>query len=1013
VPSDYYLNIRRRFVTGVTVVVLVLAGLFYWYGARERQLVIVNAEKNSASYASALKEHAERVFSEADNTLKDLQEEIGENGGISYAQSARFYKRLNERATPFSSVYVVDKQGDIVAHSQEYRMKSVNLADRDYFLHHRDNPASGLFISKPFNSKVSNTWRFSLSRSLRDAQGNFIGLVSVTFETDYFENFYKTIDLGTKGRIILATTAGEILVLEPKYEKTFAQNFKSSILFSSYLKSSPYGTHSVLSPISNEMKIMSYRELTNIPVVAVASYDEGDVTAVWLAAVYKQLLIAVLLLLLFCVLSLLFLKQVRKLGQANLKLEEQQSDLELKAALLDAASDSILLLDSQGEFVYFNNALQVLTGYDRAELKQRGLFSIQPPENGDQIQLNIAMLQERGEAIFESTYLCKSGRVVPIEGHARVVTVNDRSLILSLVRDISERKEIEQRLVDSVNFMKKAERREQVRSGILERVVGREPLSQMLEYIVISIEKENPGMLCSILLVSDDGTRLLNGAAPSLPEAYHLATNRTKIGEGIGSCGTAAFRRERVIVEDIDNHPFWKGFVPAQEAGLRSCWSEPIFASSGQLLGTFAIYHRTPETPGEDEISLIQQASVFAGIAIERNKSESERVELESLLSQAKKMEAIGHLTGGIAHDFNNLLTPILIYSDILKRSLPDSEKLRAALDGIIKASGKARDLTQQLLSFGRKQVMQMQVVDLNEVISSFYSIARSTLRENITLTLQLASQPVVVRADSAKLEQVLLNLVLNAQDAAEGAGTIVFETGQVLIDDEFARRHPGMNAGRFVLLSCSDNGCGMDSETLARIFEPFFSTKSVGHGTGLGLANVYGIIKQHNGYILAVSRVGSGTVFKIFIPVCNEQPQLIGDERVAISPDCHGQGVILVVEDNDMIRVMTTELLKGFGYTVYDSGGPLQALELLREIPEPVDLVISDIMMPGMNGQQLYEQIAEEHPEINKVLFMSGYTNNVVVTVGEQDDGRHFLQKPFTVDALMSKVKAMLPSGE
>jgi signal transduction histidine kinase len=568
-------------------------------------------------------------------------------------------------------------------------------------------------------------------------------------------------------------------------------------------------------------------------------------------------------------------------------------------------------------------------------------------------------------------------------------------------------------IVKDIDSLKKAEQRELVRSGILERIAGGEPLSQLLSFIALSIEKENPEMLCSILLVSDDGKRLLNGAAPSLPDFYTMATHRTKIGDGIGSCGTAAFQRQRVIVEDIDTHPFWKGFTPAREAGLRSCWSEPIISSSGILLGTFAIYHRTPAVPVEEELSLIQQASAFAGIAIERSKGEAERMELEHLLSQSQKMEAIGHLSGGIAHDFNNLLTPILIYADMLKRSLPDNEKVQSQLDGIIKASGKARDLTQQLLSFGRKQVMQMQVVDLNDVIMSFHSMVRRMLRENISISLMLSSQPVVVRADSSKLEQVLLNLVLNAQDAIAVNGSISIETGQVLIDDEFARRHPGMNPGLFVLLSCTDNGCGMNTETLSRIFEPFFSTKEVGHGTGLGLANVYGIVKQHNGNIMAISTIGVGTTFKIYLPVCDEKPLRMEIEKELGDIDHSGSAVILLVEDNEMVRVMSSDLLEGLGYSVYCAEHPERALELLKEIPKKIDLVITDVVMPGMNGQQLFERIRTEHPEIDKVLYMSGYTNNVIVTDGNLDDGLHFLQKPFTVDALMAKVKELLqPQG-
>ena len=714
--------------------------------------------------------------------------------------------------------------------------------------------------------------------------------------------------------------------------------------------------------------------------------------------------VGILLILLLCILFYLFLRQRLTLTQVNSMLKKRQAALELEAERLrlsslewqhmfDSVEDSVWLLDMNRHILRGNRASQNIFGRSLEDVI--GLHCCQAtygktvPRTDCPFEL-MERTGKRASAQFELEHVWYEVSVDPV--------FDEQDRIVNAVY-----------MVKNINDLKKAERREQLRSAILERIAGCEPLAQQLEFIVLSVEKEQPGMICSVLLASEDGQRLLSGVAPTLPDFYNMATDSTLIGEGIGSCGTAAFRRELVIVEDIDSHPFWKGFTPAREAGLRSCWSEPILSSSGLLLGTFAIYHRTPATPAAEDISLIQQASVFAGIAIERSKGDAERVALEQLLGQAQKMEAIGHLSGGIAHDFNNLLTPILIYSEMLRRSLPDDEKMRSQLDGIIKASGKARDLTQQLLSFGRKQVMHMQVVNLNDTIMSFHSIVRRTLRENISLTLQLAGQPVVVRADISKMEQVLLNLLLNAQDAITDNGTILIETGHVLIDDEFARRHPGMNSGRFVLLACTDNGCGMSAETMAQIFQPFFTTKDTGQGTGLGLANVYGIVKQHNGYITAVSTVGLGTTIKVYIPVCDEKPQRIAADTESDSLDHSGSAVILLVEDNDMVRVMSSELLEGLGYTVYSSGHPQLALELLKEIREKVDLVITDVVMPGMNGQQLFERITAEYPEIDKVLYMSGYTNNVIVVNGELVDGAHFLQKPFTVDSLMCKVKELL----
>jgi len=859
-----------------------------------------------------------------------------------------------------------------------------------------------------------------------------------------------------------------------------------------------------------------WHSLREYQLVSLAGVDHQDVIASWHAAIYIQSVIGVLLVLFISILSFLFLRQVKKLENANLKLIAQQDELLVKAELLDSALDAILLLDETGRLLQFNNALCSLTGRSRQELKGIRIQDFMPSEKAGLVEERIRQILLSGQAVFETEYLHASGTVIPVEGHAKLVEINQRQLILSVVRDISEQKQFEQTLknvasewrdtFDSVgdavwlldmnrrivrankatlamfgklpkeiigrNYcetvhdrymtnhicpfeqlletgkhvstqasidnrwleisvdpvfspegaiinavyiakditaLKRSELRERIRAEILEQIAGGDPLPQLLRFIVLAIEKECPEALCSILLVDHEGKRLVGGVAPSLPDAYNRAVDGTKIGEGIGACGTAAFRGERVVVEDINTHPFWKGFVPAQQAGLRSCWSEPVFSSTGQLLGTFAVYKRNVSTPSEDELQLIQQAAAFAGIAIERSKNAQEREQLENLLSQSQKMEAIGHLAGGVAHDFNNLLTPIIIYSDMLKRALPDDEKMHSKIDGIIKASHKARDLTQQLLSFGRKQVMQMQVQDLNEIVSSFFSIMRRTLRENIDITLQLAEQPSMVYADRSKIEQVLLNLAINAQDAIAENGSIVLETGQVLIDDEYARLHPGMKTGYFILLSVTDNGCGMSDETMRHIFEPFFTTKPVGHGTGLGLANVYGIVKQHNGYISALSKPEQGTTFKIFFPLTDEQPGVAekqlqnGDDRPA------GAETILLVEDNEMVRTMAVDLLEGFGYTLLVAEHPERALEIVRQTAARIDLVISDVVMPGMNGKQLFEQISTDRPEINKVLYISGYTNNVIVSNGVLEEGLHFLPKPFTADALIAKVMELL----
>ncbi|NTW81440.1 MAG: PAS domain S-box protein, partial [Geobacteraceae bacterium] len=987
----------------------------------------------------------------------------------------------------------------------------------DFFIHHRDNPASELHISSPHKSRLTNTWRFTLSRPLRDANGRFIGLVGIGFETGYFEKFYKTIEVGKKGRIILATVGGNILIQEPFAENAFLKDFKNALIFRKYLPKAPLGTfHTETSPLDLTSRIVSYSSLSGLPVVSIISYDKAEIVAAWRSNVYINGLILCLLFIFIVPLSYVFLRQLRRLEMASQQLETQQQELVIKAKMVDSALDSILLLDEDGRLLQFNSALCNLTGRSRQELETMKLQDVVSPDKADEVGGRIQQILAFGQAVFDSEYMHISGSAVPIQGHARSVVIGQRQLVLSVVRDVSAQKEFEQTLqktsrewrdtfdaiedavwlldmdrrivrankstqrifgksmqqvtglhccqvtynkvesrddcpfehmlktgkrascqffrnhrwfevsvdpvvsaegeiinaiyiVKDITLLKMSELREHFRGEILERIARNEPLSQLLLFIATAIEKISPDVLCSIMLAAEDGKRLLSTAAPSLPDFYSNATNRIKIAEGVGACGTAAFRKQRVVIEDIDTHPFWKGFTPAQEAGLRSCWSEPIISSSGQLLGTFAVYHRQPAVPGDEEVLMIEQAAAFTAIALERSRSEMERAELEHQLGQSQKMEAIGHLAGGIAHDFNNLLTPIIIYAGLLKRALANEEKLLPKVEGILDASHKASDLTQQLLSFSRKQVIQMVVVDLNEVLSSFYSIMRRTVRESIDIDLRLSSQAAFISADRSKLDQIVLNMAINAQDAISDTGKILIETGQIMIDDECSRLHPGMKAGNYILMSFKDNGCGMSDDTLRHIFEPFYTTKQVGQGTGLGLANVYGIVKQHNGFIEAASEVGSGTTFNVYFPQANEHPEKVNDTEAYSGSDYAGSGTILFVEDNGMVRAMTAELLESFGYRVYIAEDPGQALELVKNITEKIDLLITDVIMPGMNGKQLFERINDERPDIERVLYISGYTNNITVTGISLEGDMHFLPKPFTVDALMAKVRELL----
>ena len=381
--------------------------------------------------------------------------------------------------------------------------------------------------------------------------------------------------------------------------------------------------------------------------------------------------------------------------------------------------------------------------------------------------------------------------------------------------------------------------------------------------------------------------------------------------------------------------------------------------------------------------------------------------ELEAQLLQAQKMEAIGRLAGGIAHDFNNYLVPMISYAELSMMSVEADSRLHSYLERIVESAERAADITQQILAFSRQQVLTMHMLDLNLVIINFEKMIRRLIGENIKIEMFLTPDLAPIRADKSQLEQVLMNLVINARDAMLDGGKLTLETANVYLDANYTRAHPGVEVGHYVMLAVSDNGHGMDEATQRRIFDPFFTTKETGKGTGLGLATVFGIVKQHRGNIWAYSEPRQGATFKIYLPqVERGGGTAVAEEKLLTS--LLGTETILVVEDEEMVRELVRETLVAHGYTVLEAASPEEGLRLATEIKEAIHLLLTDVIMPGMNGRQLYEAIRLIHPQI-PVLYMSGYTDNVIVHHGILDEGIHFLQKPFNVRQLTQKVRQAL----
>jgi len=803
---------------------------------------------------------------------------------------------------------------------------------------------------------------------------------------------------------------------------------------------------------------------------------------------------------------------------------------------------------------------------------------------------------------------------------------------------------------------------------ILEMIATNAPLEETLTSLVLLIESQFEGMLCSVVLLDEDGKHMYHGAAPNLPDSYRKAIDGVIIGPTAGSCGTAMFRREPVIVTDLLKDPLYREL--ALRHGLRACWSTPIASHQGKILGSFAMYYREQKSPGSAEVQMTAIGTRLAGIAIERWQADlerrraaeilvldlaerkakeqrlrefervvegveemilvidrdywyvianqtflryrgmsreqvigkkvadvldpeffertvkerldqcfqgkvvryelrypypelgvrdlsasyfpidgpdgisraavilqditqrkqaqaqleesekrlrdvyerapvgiafvdsatgrflwvnpryceiagrtedqmlqidfqsithpddlgenlvraqalangeiphlemekryvrpdgslvwvtvsaaplggqeqlrrcnlvmaqdiSERKLLERQLLQAQKMESLGNLAGGIAHDFNNVLGVILGQGELLLQKLGPSDPSRRRVEQICQAGRRATLLTEQLLAFSRQQLLRPTTLNLNRVVEDFGNMLASLIGEDVMLLKLLDPEVGRVSADPGRIEQVLMNLVVNARDAMPAGGTITIRTSNMEMDEEFVRRHPGTKPGRCVVLTVSDTGSGMDAQTAARIFDPFFTTKNVDKGTGLGLSTVYGIVKQSGGHISVESALGEGSTFSIYLPRV-EESAIVGSQEKKSATAARGKETILLVEDAAPLREVTREFLEEAGYSVLEAGDASEALATAERYGAEISLLITDVVLPGINGRTLAEQLVSRRPG-TKVLYISGYTNDSTVRRGVLQSELAFLEKPFTQDALTHKVREIL----
>lgn len=615
--------------------------------------------------------------------------------------------------------------------------------------------------------------------------------------------------------------------------------------------------------------------------------------------------------------------------------------------------DAFGAADMEGRVTDANQPFIDLIGYNMEELLELSIFDLTPSKwHGFEKRIIDEQVLVRGYSdVFEKEYRRKDGSIVPVE--LRVVLARDPNGhpigMWAIVRDISVRL---------------------AREGAL-------------RWFQLTVES------------SPDAVFWLNeeGRFPYVSEQ---------------ACRSLGYSREELMqlnIWDIDVEftqemwgPHWKKVKERGGARLERLHRRkdgtvfPVEISSKNIAFENQVYH----------MAYVRDIS-------DRVNANKERETLEAQLIQSQKMESIGRLAGGVAHDFNNMLSVILGYSELIKTKLAPDDPIMRDFEQIQRAAKRAQDITQQLLAFSRKQVFEPKILNINELIHCFENNLSRLIGEDIELKFFPSRDIENIEFDPTQIEQILMNLAINARDAMPAGGNLTFETANVSLDEAYCREHVGFIPGNFVQISVSDNGNGMDTETISHIFEPFFTTKEIGKGTGLGLATVYGIVKQGGGFINVYSEPGRGTTFKIYIPVST------GDiESLNIDEDqgpVLGSEAVFLVEDDEMVRKMVEVSLRKLGYTVLSAAGPEEALAIFPKEKNTVDLLITDVVMPKMNGKVLYKRLKSVRPDL-KVLYMSGYTANVIVDHGVLNKGVQFISKPFSIIELSNKVRNALGDG-
>ena len=703
-----------------------------------------------------------------------------------------------------------------------------------------------------------------------------------------------------------------------------------------------------------------------------------------------------------CLTSLIAFLTLKRTRETENEIRESR---QLLINAIDYAPIGMILVDPEGRFHKVNESFCTMTDYSEQELLQMNFQELTYPDDHDIGSKVVKQLihQELNKAVIEKRYVKKHGEIIDV--YLTTTLLRDVKGVplyfFTQTIDITEQKRAEQR-VEHLNRVLRAIRD-------INQLIVRERNPEALIREGCRLMVDNRGYTSALIILKEENqlTTWAGSGLTSSPDELDAILN---CGKEPPCCDLAAKTMDAIVLDDPDIC----GICPI--AG-KSRQSHSLCARLTHEEHTFGYIIASLDKDiavGEEELELFSEmagdlayALNFIRLGTDHKISEGKRKALKSQLFQAQKMESVGRLAGGVAHDFNNMLSVIIGYSESALEKLCPENPLYDDINEVLKAGNRSADITRQLLAFARQQTIAPKVIELNGKIEGMLKMLRRLIGEDIDLAWRPGVETWPVKIDPSQIDQILANLCVNAKDAIAGVGKITIETSNAIFDEEYCADHTGFIPGEYVLLAVSDTGCGIFSHMLDNIFEPFFTTKKLHQGTGLGLSTVYGIVKQNSGFINVYSEPEKGTTLKIYLSRHVGETAEGSQETTQEIPSSQGETILLVEDDRSLLK-LGEKMLKRLGYTVLPSNIPHEAIAIAEKHAGKIDLLVTDVVMPEMNGRELSEELQKRHSNL-KTLFMSGYTANVIAHRGVLEDGVHFIPKPLSHKELAQKVRETL----